>query len=157
MGFYSPATIVEDARRHGVRILPVDELRSQRDCTIESDPESSGGFALRIGLRYVKGISNKDLAALASVPENLHSIEELVHRTGISKVAVQKLAEAGAFRDLSLNRRTALWAALGIRPRKDLIPATGSTLKFAPLSAHESTTWDYQSTGVSSSGHMLRH
>ena len=157
MGFYSPATIVEDARRHGVRILPVDVLRSQRDCTIESDPESSGGFALRIGLRYVKGISNKDLAALESVPENLHSIEELVHRTGISKVAVQKLAEAGAFRDLNFNRRTALWAALGVRPRKDLIPATGSTLEFTPLSAHESTTWDYQSTGVSSSGHMLRH
>ncbi|MDE0310490.1 MAG: error-prone DNA polymerase [Acidiferrobacterales bacterium] len=157
MGFYSPATIVEDARRHGVRILPIDVLRSQRDCTIESDPDSTGDFALRIGLRYVKGINSKDLAALAAIPRNPGSIEELIHRTGISKTAVQKLAEAGAFRKLSLNRRTALWAALGAGTRQDLIPATGSTIGFAPLSAHESTTWDYQSTGVSSSGHMLRH
>ena len=157
MGFYSPATIIEDARRHGVDILPIDILHSQRNCTIEPDTTSAGGFALRIGLRYVKGISDKDLTALTAIPENLASIEELVDHTGISKSAVQKLAEAGAFRELSFNRRTALWAAHGVRLQKDLLPTQESSTKFAFLSPHESTTWDYQSTGVSSSGHMLQH
>ena len=157
MGFYSPATIIEDARRHDVQILPVDVLRSRRDCTVESSPHSTGGFALRIGLRYVKGISDKDLTALTSVPRKIRSIEELVHQTGIPKAAVQKLAEAGAFRELSFNRRTALWAAHGVCTRQDLLPAAESAVEFAPLSPHESTTWDYQSTGVSSNGHILQH
>ena len=157
MGFYSPATIIEDARRHDVQILPVDVLQSRRNCTIERRPDSAGGFALRIGLRYVKGISDKDLTALTSVAGKTQSIEELVHQTGISKAAVQKLAEAGAFRALSFNRRTALWAAYGVQTRQDLLPSAGSTVRFAPLNPHESTTWDYQSTSVSSDGHILQH
>ena len=157
MGFYAPATIVEDARRHGVRILPIDVARSKRDCTIEDCPESSGGFALRIGLHYVKGIRDSDLEALSSVSSDIESIEELVHATGISKSTVQKLAEAGALGGLTVNRRTALWAAHGVHTQRDLVPDVGSVVEFDALTPHESTTWDYQSTGVSSTGHMLRH
>src|SRR5947199_5405220 len=53
MGFYHPATIVKDAQRHGLRILPVDITRSQWLCTIE--PDGRGGHAVRLGLRYVRG------------------------------------------------------------------------------------------------------
>ena len=54
MGFYSPATLVEDARRHGVEIRPIDVQHSDWDCLLESTTESGEGFAVRMGLRYVK-------------------------------------------------------------------------------------------------------
>ena len=63
MGFYAPATIVDDARRHGVTMLPVDVTRSVWDCTLEAahgaGPRGAGSrwrFAVRMGLRYVQGL-----------------------------------------------------------------------------------------------------
>ncbi len=157
MGFYSPSTIIEDARRHGVRIRPVDLRFSRRDCTVEPCSDSVGSYALRVGLRYVKGISDKDLQSLSSVPSDVHSIQDLVHRTGISKAAVRKLAEAGALRGLKSSRRAALWEAHGVTEQKELAAAPELPIQFDTLSAEESTAWDYQSAGVSSRGHMLMH
>ena len=157
MGFYSPSTIVEDTRRHGVRILPIDVHFSRRDCTVEPCRESTGGYALRIGLRYVKGINDKEAKSLESTQIAVQSIEELMHETGISKATVKKLAEAGALRGLAANRRTALWMAHGIRTRKEILPTLENSTEFRSLSLEESTAWDYQSTGVSSNGHMLQH
>ena len=59
MGFYSPATIIEDAKRHGVEVRPASALESDWDCTLEAlnDPR---GFAVRIGLRYLKGMGRAD-------------------------------------------------------------------------------------------------
>src|SRR2546428_7800935 len=51
MGFYAPATIVEDARRHDVVVRPVDVQASLWDCTLEPCPESAGGFAVGLGVR----------------------------------------------------------------------------------------------------------
>ena len=51
MGFYSPATIIDDAKRHAVVIRPVDVRHSAWDCTLEPCPDSAGGFAVRMGLR----------------------------------------------------------------------------------------------------------
>ena len=53
MGFYSPATLIKDAQRHGLRFKPIDVMRSHWDCTLEED---TGGFRVRVGLRYVKGL-----------------------------------------------------------------------------------------------------
>jgi len=58
MGFYAPATIVEDTKRHGVTVRPVDAQTSNWDCTLEPYSKSAGGFALRMGLRYVKGLGD---------------------------------------------------------------------------------------------------
>lgn len=157
MGFYSPATIIEDARRHGVEVLPVDLLISKRNCTVEPSSKGSGSYALRLGLRYVRGISDKELATIESAPKDFQSIQDLVYKTGLSKAAVRKLAEAGALRGLAVNRRTALWEAHGVNPQKDLIEPLQHSVQFDALGDAESTTWDYQSTGVSSRGHMLMH
>ncbi len=157
MGFYSPSTIIEDSRRHGVKILPVDLLLSARDCTVEPNAESVGGYALRIGLRYIRGINDKDLEAIESVPKNFESIQDLVYKTGISKNTARKLAEAGSLRGLASNRRAALWEAHGVNTQKNLIESLQHSLEFDTLSSEELTTWDYQSTGVSSRGHMLMH
>ncbi len=157
MGFYSPATIIEDARRHGVQILPVDIRFSQQNCTIELCHESQGGYALRIGYRYIKGLNNKDMDALQKARCDVQSIEEIVQETGISKAGTQKLAEAGAFRGLAINRRTALWLAHGVSQQKDIFPSLRSCAQFEDLEAEESTAWDYKNTGVSSYGHILVH
>ena len=157
MGFYSPSTIIEDARRHGVEILPVDLLLSERNCTVEPNNASTGGYALRLGLRYVKGISDKDLQAIESVPKQFQSIQDLAHKTGLSKTALRKLAQAGALQGLSTNRRGALWEAHGVNPHQNLINPPQHPVQFDTLNEEESTTWDYQSTGVSSRGHILIH
>jgi len=62
MGFYHPATIVKDAQRHGLRILPIDVTRSQWLCTIE--PTDRDGSAMRMGLRYVKGMRERAARAI---------------------------------------------------------------------------------------------
>ena len=157
MGFYAPATIIEDARRHGVRIRPVVVGVSRWDCAVEPCNESVKGFALRIGLRYVKGLPPKDGMVLESVPTRIQTIEELVRYSGISKTSVRKLAEAGALQKFSINRRSALWGAHGVSNRTEIIRASDSSVKFSELTPHELNVWDYQSTGVSSSGHILCH
>ena len=64
MGFYAPAQLVRDAREHGVRVRPVDVLRSDWDCTLEPDAKSEGGLALRLGLRMVQGLSEETAGRL---------------------------------------------------------------------------------------------
>ncbi|MBW2463219.1 MAG: error-prone DNA polymerase [Deltaproteobacteria bacterium] len=64
MGFYSPSTLIEDVRRHGVRVRPVDVQESRWDSTLERDEESTGGFALRVGLRQVSGLGEREKGAL---------------------------------------------------------------------------------------------
>ena len=56
MGFYTPATVVQDGKRHGLVVRPVDVLHSGWNCTMETCEHSTGGFAVRMGLRYVKGL-----------------------------------------------------------------------------------------------------
>ena len=157
MGFYSPATIIEDTRRHGVQILPVDVRFSRCDCTVEPHCESAGGYALRIGFRYVKGLGRKEAEVLETLRGNVQSVEELACHAGISKTAVRKLAEAGALRGMTANRRVALWVAHGVSEQKDIFPAMETAVEFPALNPQELTTWDYRNTGVSSDGHMLRH
>ena len=157
MGFYSPATIIEDARRHGVRILPVDIRFSERNCTVELCHESKSGYALRIGYRYISGLNHKDIEALQRARCDVQSIEELAQETRISKAGIQKLAEAGALRGLAANRRTALWIAHGVSQQKDILLPLRSCAKFEELDARETTAWDYRNTGVSTHGHILAH
>ncbi|TVV74892.1 error-prone DNA polymerase [Sphingomonas solaris] len=114
MGFYAPAQIVRDARDHGVDVRPVDINASRWDCTIE---EQSGRWrAVRLGLRMVRGLSNRDgakiVAARGDVP--FASPEELWFRSGVSPAAIEKLADADAFGRIDLSRREALWKIRGL-------------------------------------------
>ena len=80
MGFYSAAVLVKDAQRHGLRIKPVDVLRSHWNCTLER--EENGSLSLRLGLRYVRGLrasAAKDMEAARKL-RPLASIEELARR-----------------------------------------------------------------------------
>ena len=159
MGFYAPSTIVEDARRHGVTVRGVDVMRSDWDCTMED----GGPTALRIGLRYVRGLGAKARERLEPLlaGERPAALEEWVRRSGLNIAQLRALAEAGAFDSLWPNRRSALWevlkhargsagplapAAVGRRPAP--VPA---------LTPVELTEADFRVTGLSPAGHPLRH
>jgi error-prone DNA polymerase len=138
MGFYSASTIVEDAKRHDVTILPVDVVHSHWDCTLEEghdgdwlrfraeenrddpEPQRENGACplsppLRMGLRYVKSLGEhhweKIEAARRAHP--FTSVEDFVERTALDEGSVMRLAEAGAFHGLDPERRSAIWRARG--------------------------------------------
>jgi error-prone DNA polymerase len=110
MGFYHPATIVKDAQRHGLVILPVDVTRSGWDCTVEG---VDGGWVVRLGLRYVKGL--RETAARALVSERqarpFVSVADVAARAGLASDETQTLAAIGALAALGGTRRADLWAA----------------------------------------------
>lgn len=162
MGFYAPATIVEDARRHGVVVRPVDVRASAWDCTLEPCAESTGGFALRMGLRYVKGLGEGDWKRIEAARRlsPFTSLADFVRRTGLDEGTLSGLAEAGAFEGFGLDRRAALWAARGLaRVRGTSLPlvARERTPAFAPLSDFEEIAWDYRRAAHSPRGHPLAH
>ncbi|HEU4341398.1 MAG TPA: error-prone DNA polymerase, partial [Candidatus Binatia bacterium] len=111
MGFYAPATIVEDAKRHGVIVRPIDVTRSEWDCTLESCLDSAGGFAVRMGLRYVKGLGETDGQKIASAHciTPFTSLDDFVRRVALDEGSLSRLAEGGAFDGFGIDRRAALW------------------------------------------------
>ena len=125
MGFYPPAQLINDARRHGVSILAVDVNRSFYDCTLEFDNsferlpspcEQTLEPALRIGFRQVKGISDTGAVAITEARQagRFETIQELVFRSGINKKDLESLAAADALRGLSGDRHRAFWQASGV-------------------------------------------
>ena len=230
MGFYTPATIVDDAFRHGVEVRPIDVTASAWDCTLEPiDAPASrparcpsvrgyreGGwaargwarreagravrdrawqegrrtvhdhawresaqavrgrigtvpdgmpcrpaFAVRMGLRYVKSLSEeRDWRRIeaACTERPFASMEDFVRRAQLDERVVRRLAEAGAFVRFERERRTALWEAL------DLGRMPASSLPIAPceprphlesLGEFETIAWDYRFSAHSTRGHPL--
>jgi error-prone DNA polymerase len=126
IGFYLPAQIVRDARDHDVEVRPVCVNASRWDCTLEpTDVEDR--FAVRLGLRMVKGLANDDAAAIvaARADEPFLSVDDLWRRAGVPGSSLVQLAEADAFLpDLNLARRDALWAIKALRDEPLLLIST---------------------------------
>jgi error-prone DNA polymerase len=133
MGFYRPATLVKDAQRHGLKCKPIDLTRSDWNCTLE---KISSGFAMRLGMRYVKGLRQE--IALAMVCERrlraFASIEDLKQRVPeIQKSELTALAEVGALNFISgrrgFHRRDALWQVERAARRPGSLLETPETLR----------------------------
>lgn len=160
MGFYAPATIVEDAKRHGVVVRPLDVEKSGWDCTLEPCPEGVGDFAVRMGLRYVKGLGEGDWRTIEGARRcsPFSSLFDFVRRTQLDEGALGALAEAGALECFGLDRRVALWEVRKlVRARNDSLPFLDreSAPGFDALSAFEEVTWDYRRTLHSPRRHPL--
>jgi error-prone DNA polymerase len=154
MGFYSPATIVEDAKRHGVVVLPIDVQHSGWDC------ELGAANSIRVGLRYVKGLGVRERAAIEHAgPPPYRSLEDFMARTKLSRGAYLKLAEAGALDALCQGRRSAVWAVREIYTRLDDALALGAAPDQAPalrdLTMSEEVLWDYRTSHHSTRGHPV--
>jgi error-prone DNA polymerase len=160
MGFYAPSTIVEDAKRHGVEVRPIDVRRSAWDCTLEEHPGDPWRFAIRMGLRYVKGLGEDDArritAARAEGP--FAALDDFARRTRLDAGALAALARAGAFEGLGVGRRAALWQVRALAKRHDMtLPAqvADPAPVFDALSALETIAWDYEAASHSVHGHPL--
>jgi DNA-directed DNA polymerase III PolC len=158
MGFYQPAQLLEEAKRQGVPILPVDVLASDWDCTLETQAE--GKHCIRLGTRLIRGLrkAEGETINLERAKQTFSTIEEFSSRTQLPKRAIRALALAGAFRSLASNRNAAYWSALGIDrlpgmlarlPQRDGMPILP-----AP-SEREEVLADYRQLGLSTGRHLL--
>jgi error-prone DNA polymerase len=125
MGFYAPAQLIRDAREHGVEIRAPDVNTSDWDCTLELAGDGQG-YALRLGLRQVKGLAEADaLALLAAREEGYPDPLAIWRRAGLKPLALEALARADAYRSQGLARREALWAVKrlpGERKKSEPLP-----------------------------------
>jgi error-prone DNA polymerase len=170
MGFYLPAQIVRDARDHGVEVRPVCVNASRWDCTLEpTDIEDR--FAVRLGLRMVKGLANDDAAAIiaARADEPFLSVDDLWRRAGVPAASLVQLAEADAFLpDLNLARRDALWAIKALRDEplplfaaatsreKKTVPEIHEpVITLRPMTAGREVVEDYGHVGLTLRSHPV--
>ena len=165
MGFYTPSTIVDDAVRRGVEVRPVDVSASAWDCTLEPvdgpSPPPRPAFAVRMGLRYVKGLSEaRDWRCIeaARAERSFASMEDFTRRTRLEARVVRRLAEAGAFARFEGERRVALWEALDLD--RAFVPSLSLASSeprpgFEPLGEFETIEWDYRFSAHSTHGHPL--
>ena len=144
MGFYAPAQLVQDARRHGVEVRPPQVNVSDWDCTLE-------GGALRLGLRMVGGLSEAAGKKLAA-GKPYASVFDL----GMDRKDLRALAAAGALQSLTGHRRLAHWAAAGASRRAPLdVPVTQTLPALAPPSEGADIAADYASLGLTLGRHPL--
>lgn len=160
MGFYHPAQIVIDAQKHGITVLPVDINHSLWDNTLEGE-YGCEFHQLRLGFRQLKGLQEDDMQRLiAERHEGYHSIERLAD--SIPLTALEKLADADAFRSIGLDRRQALWqvAAVGDRPTalfKGQLSSTAAEpqIELPFMMESEHVLQDYASMGLSVKAHPV--
>jgi len=179
MGFYSPSQLVQDARRHGIEVRPVNVLASGWECTLE-EAESpltpifqrgGGRFSLgalfltaqpavRLGLRMVKGLSREGAERLVAAREAapFADVEDLARRAGLDRRDLKCLAAAGAFASLAGHRREAAWRVAGIEPLPPVLrgapfPEVPPVLR--PPTEGEDLVADYASLGLTLGRHPL--
>lgn len=181
MGFYSPSTIVEDAKRHGITVEPILVGRSEWDCTLEADrrgaleshvarradPSHFGSsapaadarprFALRMGYRWIRGIQSRDRQALEAANHH-RDLATYVRQSGLAQPALLALAQSGALDGLGTDRRNAIWSIRAMAPVASApmpaAPASTKT-KLRALDEPHQVLWDYKMSSHSTRGHPM--
>lgn len=168
MGFYSPSQLIQDARRHGVRVLPPDVMHSDWESTLE-DIDSDAGTdadadtirpAVRMGLSMISGLRQESAHRIGQArrEQRFDSVQDLALRAGLDKRNLKVLAAGNALTTLSGHRREALWQALDAAPSRDLLRTAASredTLHLAAPSEAEEIVADYLSAGLTLRRHPL--
>ena len=162
MGFWSPHSLAQDARRHGVVVRTPDLAASGAGATLEVCPESHGGFAVRLGIGSVRGLGS-DVAEHIELERRRHGdyrdIEDLVRRIPeITLPQLEAMATGGLFGEcFGMERREALWAAgAAARSRVDRLPGLESATVAPTLPGMEPievAVADLWATGVAPTGH----
>ncbi|MBO6827475.1 MAG: error-prone DNA polymerase [Sneathiella sp.] len=115
MGFYSAASLIRDFRDHNGTVLPVDINLSDWDYKLEPHKDKKQTYAIRLGLRQVKGLQLSMATKLTDLRQDGYdSVRDLYFRSGIDIKSLESLANADAFRSVGLDRRNALWAVRGL-------------------------------------------
>jgi error-prone DNA polymerase len=167
MGFYSPSTLVKDAQLHGLRVKPIDVLRSDWFCTLEPEGDKADKrFALRLGLLYARGLRKEVGEALVRARKTriFASIHDLALRvTELHKNDLTMLAKIGALNRLgeNIHRRDALWQVEYVgRPTGPLLsemPEHDEESPLARMTVDERLTADFHGTGVTVGPHPMAY
>ena len=167
MGFYQPAQLVADARKHGVTVLPVDVNHSCWDCTLEPAEEFEEKpvrLKLRLGLRMINGLRSDHADAIVESRADcpFESVADFARRTRIGQSVIKQLSDADAFGSVKQDRREALWQALG--QEKTLLdqPLFGGldaedddTFALPALTLEQQVVEDYAAVGLSLKAHPM--
>lgn len=168
MGFYAPAQIVADARKHGVEVRPVSINDSHWDCTLEHTTKRL--LAVRLGFRQVRGLANVHGARIVAARGDMRygSVEEVWRRAGVPRAAIERLAEADAFAAISQDRRQGLWKVKGLGEAPLPLFAAADTnedrfspeatepmVTLAPLTKGREVVEDYRSIQLSLRAHPI--
>ena len=156
MGFYAPSTLIEDARRHGVVVLPIDVNCSAWRCSLER--LAAGELAVRVGMKYVSGLGQRERAHVERARGPYDSVETFVRSTVWSRKALVAVAEAGAFGSLCIDRREALWRVHGAASRLGLpldADPEETDVTLPGVTPSEAVGWDYAASGHSARGHPM--
>ena len=168
MGFWSPDTLVRDARRHGVLVRRADVNHSDWMSTLEPVEHSHAGpgsgcpieMAVRLGIKEVRSVGD-DLAKRIAAAKPYSDLEDVVRRADVPLPSIEMLATAGAFRSLGHDRRSALWAAgATAQSRPDRLAGIVTGVHAPPLpgmSDVEETNADLWSTGIAPEHHPVEH
>jgi len=153
MGFYHPATLIKDAERHGVTVLPIDVNHSGWHCRWERG-------AVRLGMKFVKGLRETAARSIeASSP--FRNADDLARRAMLRDDQLTKLAFAGALASLGLKRRASLWqAAQAAKAAGELFEGVVPSSTESPLdemSSGEETLADYAAMDLTTGPHLLSH
>jgi error-prone DNA polymerase len=144
MGFYHPSVLVDDVKRHGVRVLPVDVTRSRARCTVEAVDNVAQPFAIRLGFAYVHGLGPTARAACEdAINDGVNtSVAAFWKHTLLSRVAMENLIRVGAFDGVAAgrSRRQLLWELKEVeealpprrRPRASASPDKGAAVVTGP-------------------------
>jgi error-prone DNA polymerase len=159
MGFYSPASLIGDARRHGVHVRGVDVNASAAAATLEKPETPAGQPVIRLGLATVRNLGSGPAAAIEA-GQPYGDLEDFALRTRLPAAALEGLAMAGAFGCFGMSRREGLWAAgAAATIRAGQLPGTTVGLAAPPLAAmtaSEETFADLWATGTFGT-HPLAH
>jgi len=159
MGFYSPSQLVQDAKRHGIEVRPVDITCSGWESSLEERPGEAQP-AVRLGMSLLRGMRAEAALRIEETRaiRPFASVTELARRADLNRHDLQVLAGGNALRSLAGNRRQALWDAAGAVPDKDLLRPTEveeEIPQLVPPTEGEEILGDYRSQGLTLGRHPL--
>jgi error-prone DNA polymerase len=156
MGFYSPATLVQDARRHSVTIRPVCTVQSHERAVVEADN------TIRLGLRSIHGLRAPNIASIlkARAAQPFASVADFIRRAEVGRRERHTLSSAGALNALAGSRRQALWESARADLEFDLFAQArsddGSDRLLTPMSLLERIKADFATISVTTGDHPMR-
>lgn len=165
MGFYSPSQLIQDARRHHIKVHEIDVLHSHWDSTLDLQHSSAGVMnaqpALRLGLRLVKGFNREAGLRIEQVRQHqgFADVQELARRAGLNRQEIESLVSADALRALSGHRHQSHWETSAIEPSTRLMAKTANDLRegieLPAPSEVQDVLADYRATGLSIKRHPM--
>jgi len=159
MGFYSPSQLVQDAKRHGVVVLPVDVTISGWDSSLEQGTDGSRPV-VRLGLSLLRGMRDGSAERIetARAVRSFESVSDMARRAQLDRHDLQVLAAANALSSLAGNRREALWQSVAAVPDRDMLASAmleDETPVLGAPSEADDIVYDYRSMGLTLGRHPL--